>query len=649
MADDKHTEPELDLICTECDDDVGEQLVFRSWYKEPRVVLLAAATILTVAGFLFSLTGLTKIIINFIFGTAIVTGVIYPARAAWASIKKITLTINTLLLAATAGALLLNLWEEAAVLVIVFSLGGVLETFAVDRARNSLKTLVGLVPREAHVVRDGVESMVPVEDIAIGEFIHIRPGERVSLDGEVAAGVSNIDQSTITGESIPVFKKPGDPVFAGTINQKGALEVRVTRLSVDTTLAKIIQSVEEHQDKKSTYQRFGERFGQVYTPSMFALALAVMFIPPVLFNSPFHEWFYRGLVVLVVSCSCGIALSVPVAIVSTIANAARHGVLFKGGIYIELLSGVKAVIFDKTGTLTYGEPVVTDVVPLRRLNEKQLLQIAAGIERRSEHPLADAIVKAARVLNLDELEPTEFRAIPGLGARAVIGGQVYHIGNRKLIEAHGISFEPALARFSALEQQGKTLVCLSENDNLIGLIAVADTARESAGVVVRDLKKVGLKHIVMLTGDNEATAGAIATAAGINDYRASLLPTDKADIVMEIEKQYGRAAMVGDGVNDAPALATASVGIAMGAAGSDIAVETSDVALMSDDLRNLPYIFALAKRCAATIRFNIAASLTLVVSLVTLALLGRVDLVPGLLVNELGAFIIILNGLRLLR
>ncbi len=635
------------ISCDDCVGDVSETLGIRPWFKEPRVLFLTAATGITAVGFLLAWL-IPGVVAKTVFAAAILLGAAYPARAAWESLRKKTLTINTLLIAATAGALALNLWEEAATLVVVFSLGGVLETYAVDHARTSLKQLVDLTPREAHVIREGIETLVAVEEISVGEFVHIRPGERVPLDGQVAAGVSSVDQAPITGESIPVFKKPGDQVFAGSINQKGSLEIKVSSLSKDTTLAKVIQSVEEHQARKSSYQRFGERFGRIYTPAMFIVALAVMFIPPLVAGAPFTDWLYRGLVVLVVSCSCGIALSVPVAVVSAIANAARHGVLFKGGAYLELLSGIRNIVFDKTGTLTYGEPVVTEIVTFQSVPEKRLLALAAAIEKRSEHPVAGAIMAAVKERQVEPSVSKDWRSVPGLGARAVIDGKTYHAGNRKLIEAHNVSLEPASDTLNRLGEAGQTLVFITEDDHLIGLIAVADTVRESAGATIRELRESGVDKTIMLTGDNEATAKSIALEVGLDDYRAGLLPDDKAGLIVKLISEFGPVAMIGDGVNDAPALAAATVGIAMGAAGSDIAVETGDVALMSDDLSRLPFILKLSRRAVSIMRFNIGAALTVVVILVSLALFGRIALVPGLLINEIAAFFIILNSLRLL-
>jgi Cd2+/Zn2+-exporting ATPase len=643
-----HAAHDFGITCADCVDGEADTTA-GPWYKEPKVIWLAAASILTAAGFAAGLAGAPSPIVIGIFVTATLVGAVQPAKAAYASLLKKTLTINTLLIAAALGALYLTLWEEAATLVIVFSLGGVLETFAVDRARHSLRNLVELAPTEARVIREGVETLLPASMVKTGEFILIHPGDKVSLDGVVAAGVSTVDEASITGESVPAFKKPGDSVFAGTINKNGSLEVKVTAAAKDTTLAKIIHSVEEHQARKSSYQRFGERFSAIYTKAMFVVALIVTLVPPVAAGADFQEWLYRGLVVLVVSCSCGIALSVPVAIVSAIANAARHGVLIKGGVYIELLADVNTIAFDKTGTLTYGNPAVTEIISYGGMAENDLLEIAAAVERKSGHPLAAAIVRAAEERELPRRRTAEFHSVPGLGASALIKKARYHAGNRQFIEAHSISIASAQAAAAKLELNGRSLVYVSEDDRLVGLIAIADTIRESAAGVVADLVKSGIIHTVMLTGDNEGTASAIAKLTGVDEFRPGLLPDQKAEAVVEMEKKYGRVAMVGDGINDAPALAAASVGIAMGAAGSGIAVETADIALMADDLGPLTSTVRLAKRTAATIKFNIAAALTLVIILVSLALLGRIQLVPGLIVNEFGAFLIILNGLRMLR
>lgn len=644
---DDHHNHDFGLACDDCAGPVDDDKIALAWYRQPKIVLLAVAALLTAVGFLAAIVA-PGWPATAVFLAAVLCGGYYPALAAWESLLNLTLTINSLLVAATAGAIALNLWGEAATLVVVFSLGGILETFAVDRARNSLEELIRLAPPTARVIRQGVENVVPVALVKMGEFILVKPGDQIPLDGTVSAGLSTVNQATITGESIPAFKKPGDGVYAGTVNLNGSLEVKVTARARDTTLAKIIHAVEEHQARKSSYQRFSERFGAIYTPALFGVALGVMLLPP-LMGGPWRDWFYRGLVVLVVSCSCGIALSVPVAIVAAIARAARQGVLIKGGAYVELLGRIKIIVFDKTGTLTYGDPAVVDILTFGDFSENKVLEVAAAVERKSGHPLASAVITAAEARKLPKRRVLDFRALPGLGAYGRIGRNIYHVGNLKLITAHDIVTAEASLGAAALEAEGKSLVYVTENDQLVGLIAIADTVRETAAAALADLKRSGMQRLIMLTGDNVTTASAIAAQVGIDEYRADLLPEAKAAVVVALQEEFGRAAMVGDGINDTPALAAASVGVAMGAAGSGIAVETGDIVLMADDLSNLAFAVRLSRRTRRIIGFNIGAALTIVLVLVTLALLGRVQLVPGLFINEMGAFLIILNSVRLLR
>ncbi|MDI6762618.1 MAG: cation-translocating P-type ATPase [Thermodesulfobacteriota bacterium] len=547
------------------------------------------------------------------------------------------------------GAIFLGLWEEAAILVFIYSLGDVLEAYAVDRARGALRALTELMPKEAMVRRNGEELTLPVEEVRLGETIIIKPGERIPLDGHVVSGSSAVDEAPITGEPIPVVKEKGAEVFAGTINQRGVLEVEVTKLSKDTTLARIIHSVEEAQAKKSSFQRFGETFGKIYTPAMFALALGVMFIPVWFLGGTWSQWFYRGLVVLVVSCSCGIALSIPVAVVAAIGNAARNGILFKGGVYLESAATIKAIAFDKTGTLTIGRPQVTDVVPIGSRSRNDILGLAASLESRSEHPLAEAIVRKAREEEIPFTPAKEFEALVGLGARGKLNGEELFIGGVRLFLERKMPVESIQPLVSSLEEQGKTTILLGDSREIFGVIAIADRLRSEAKEAVQKLKQIGVHKIVMLTGDNEGTAKAIAREAGIDQYFARLLPEDKVEKVKQLRLEGSRIAMVGDGINDAPAMAVSDLGIAMGAAGTDIALETSDIALMSDDLSKLPVAFNLSRRTVHNIRQNIILSLAIIAFLVPAALAGWVGMVPGLLINEAGGLAVIVNGLRLLK
>lgn len=619
----------------------------RAWWRDFRVKLIAASGILLLVAFVLERLGLDHNIARFIYGASILVGGYYPAKMALAGLRARTFNIYTLLVIATIGAIILDFWDEAATLVFVYTWGAILETYAMERARGSLRLLMELVPREALVKRNGQELTIPVEEVQVGETVIVRPGEKVPLDGIVVAGSSSLDQAPITGESIPVSKAPGDSVFAASINQRGSLEVKVSKLSQDTTLARIIHSVERSEAKKSSYQHFAERFGRIYTPIMFGVAVIVAVVPWLL-GQPFTPWFYRALVALVVSCSCGLALSVPISVLAAVSAAARKGVLIKGGADLEAAGSVDVVVFDKTGTLTIGLPRVTDVIALNG-SEPNLLSIAASVESRSEHPLADAIMRKAREEGVEIAALNEFESLTGLGAKGTVDGNAYYVCNRRLCDRMSIPLGKAEKELVRLENDGKTAVLVLGHGEILGIIAVADQLRPEAKDTIARLKKAGIKHTVMLTGDNEGTARAIALQAGIDEYRSQLLPEDKVAVVSELKRKYNKIAMVGDGVNDAPAMAAADVGIAMGAAGTDIALETADLALMSDDLSKIPYALGVSRKAMVTIKQNVAASLAIVALVVTLALIGKIGLVPGLLINEGSALIVMLNGLRLLR
>ncbi|HJW85729.1 MAG TPA: cation-translocating P-type ATPase [Candidatus Brocadiaceae bacterium] len=627
---------------------VKETRLKTAWWKEKRVIALSACGLFTLTAFVLEKVGYEGTIAIILHSMAIIIGGYYPAKMALGALRTLTLNIRTLMVTGAVGAVTLGLWEEASMLVFIYLLGDILEIYTVSKSRGAIRMLMELAPKEALVRRDGQEMVLPVEEVRITDQIIIRPGEKIPLDGKVIKGYSSVDQSPITGESIPVEKKEGDDVFAGTFNQRGVLEVMVTKLAKDTTLAKIIHSVEEAQARKSSYQRFGEKFGKYYTPSMFALAFAVAVVPPLLIGG-FSYWFYRGLVVLVVSCSCGIALSVPVAVIAAIGNAARHGVLIKGGIYLELAEKLKVIAFDKTGTITIGKPSVTDIIPLNNQTEETILQLAASIESYSEHALGETIVSQAKERGLNLQTVDTFESLPGMGVKARIGTQEYCIGNKRLFSQFSIPIYKALVQISELEKQGKTVVLLGSQKELLGIIAVADKVRREAKDVIQTLKQEGIKKVIMLTGDNEGTAESIAREVGVDEYYAKLLPEDKVAAVKKLKEKYSYIAMVGDGVNDAPAMAEANAGIAMGAAGTDIAIETSDFVLMSDDLAKIPYIIKLSRRTISNIRQNIVVSLLIIAFLVPVALCGWIGLVPGLLINEIGGLIVIVNGLRLLR
>lgn len=625
-----------------------ERVKGKAWWKELRILSLISCGVFTIVAFVLEKTGI-ELVSTILYAIGVISGGYYPARMGLAALRTFTLNIRTLMVASAIGAIALGLWEEAALLVFIYSLGDVLEAYAVDRARGALRALMELMPKEATVRRNGEELTLPVEEIRLGETIIVKPGERIPLDGGVVSGSSAVDEAPITGEPIPVVKEKGAEVFAGTVNQRGVLEVEVTKLSKDTTLARIIHSVEEAHAKKSSFQRFGETFGKIYTPAMFALALGVMLLPVCFLGGLWSQWFYRGLVVLVVSCSCGIALSIPVAVVAAIGNAARNGILFKGGVYLESAATITAIAFDKTGTLTIGRPQVTDVIPIGNRSRNEILGLAASLESRSEHPLGEAIVRKAREKEILFSHAEEFEALVGLGARGKVKGHEFFIGGMRLFLERKTPFESIQSLVSSLEEKGKTTILLGNHKEVLGVIAIADQLRSEAKEAIQKLKKMGIDRVIMLTGDNEGTAKAIAQEAGVDQYFARLLPDDKVEQVKQLRLEGSRIAMVGDGINDAPAMAVADLGIAMGAAGTDIALETADIALMTDDLSKLPVALNLNRRTVKNIRQNIALSLAVIAFLVPAALAGWMSMVPGLLINEAGGLAVIINGLRLIR
>ncbi|NIM19702.1 MAG: heavy metal translocating P-type ATPase [Candidatus Latescibacteria bacterium] len=619
------------------------------WWKEKRIILLALSGILTTTAYLLQVTLSANSAAHIFYLLAIVTGGYYPAKAGLSAARAFTMNINTLLILAAVGAVGLDLWGEAAVLVFIYSLGNVLETFVVNKARGAITSLMALLPKEALVRRDGSEITLPTGELQLGDVVIVRPGEKIPIDGIVVEGSSFVDESMITGEPVPNRKTLGKMVFAGTLNQKGSLGVRVTKRSEDTTLAKIIHSVEEAQAKKSSYQLFGEKFGRIYTPIMFALGVGVAVFPPLIFGAQWQEWIYRGLVVFVVSCSCGLALSVPVAIVAAVGNSARKGILFKGGLFLEKTQQIEVVAFDKTGTLTLGRPSVYEITGWNGFNESELLSIAAAIESRSEHPIADAIVRKAKESGHASFKKVErFQASPGRGISATVEGKHYLLGNRKFFDENAHPLNGLEELVETAEREGKTVVIVGEPAQCLGFIAVSDTLKPEAQQTVTALKRRGLK-VVMLTGDTEATGKATAEDVGIDDYRASLLPEEKIDAVSSLRNEFGPVMMVGDGINDSPAMAVSDVGVAMGAAGTDVAMETGDVVLMADDLSRIPQLFAMSRRTVRNIKQNIVASLLIIAFLVPAALMGWIELLSGLLLNEGAALLVILNGLRLLK
>lgn len=559
--------------------------------------------------------------------------------------------MNTLMTIAVIGSAVIGQWAESATVVILFAISEVLETFSMDKARASIRSLIGISPKKALIRREGEELTVSVQEIRIDDVMIVKPGQKLAMDGEVIAGDSSINQAAITGESMPVNKMIGDAVFAGTLNEEGYLEVKVTKRVHDSTLSKIIQLVEEAQAERAPLQQFVDRFAKYYTPIIMILSVLVAVIPPLFFGASWDAWVYRGLALLVVGCPCALIISTPVAIVTAIGNAAKKGVLIKGGIYLEEAGRLSAIAFDKTGTLTKGVPQVTDQITFGEISENRLLAIVSAMEKGSGHPLATAIInEAEKQIELEKLPVSEFKSMTGKGIQAKVEGSLYYLGNLGLIREKNMSVPNGLnGQVAQLQNDGKTVMILASDSKVLGLVAVADEVREQSKKVMMDLQHLGIKRTVMITGDNQATAQAIGGQLGLTDIKAELLPDQKLEVIKSLRKDGYKVAMVGDGVNDAPALATANVGIAMGGAGTDTALETADIALMADDLSKLPFTIKLSRKTLGIIKQNIGFAL--IIKFIAILLIGPGWLTLWMAVfADMGATLIVtLNGLRLLR
>jgi Cd2+/Zn2+-exporting ATPase len=582
------------------------------------------------------------------YAVSMAAGGVYTARRAFSAARVLSLDINVLMLVAVTGAVVIGEWAEGAAVVFLFALAQLLETRSMERARHAIRALMELAPATALLRRAGAEQQVPVDDLVIGDTIIVRPGEKIPMDGIVTGGASEVNQAPISGESLPVDKAAGDEVFAGTINGQGALDVRVTKLRRDTTMARIINLVEVAQSERAPSQVFVERFARYYTPAVLIIAAAIAVLPPLAFAQPFAPWFYRALVLLVISCPCALVISTPVSIVSALAGAARRGVLIKGGRHLERIAGVRAIAFDKTGTLTQGRPRVVEVVPLNGVGPQQVLRYAAALETRSEHPIARAILRHANASGLAGTTSEGFQALPGLGAEARIEGATVCVGNHRLFEERALCSPAIDARLEAMGAAGRTAVLVARDGEAIGIIGVADGTRATGRRAIDLLRRNGVR-VAMLTGDNDRTARAIAGELGVEEFHAELLPADKVAAVTDLRRRYGVVAMVGDGVNDAPALAAADVGIAMGAIGSDAALETADVALMADDLLKVPYLLRLGRRTVTNVKTNVAFSLGLKAVFLALAVAGAATLWMAVVADMGASLLVIANGLRLLR
>lgn len=654
--------------------------------RDSQKTLTVLSGVFLLFGFLGSFLIESRDYQTLLYAASMLTGGFRPARSAFYAIRSRSLDMNVLMTVAAIGAACIGEWLEGATIVWLFALGNMLQNQSMEKTRHSIRGLMSLAPAEASVQQgDGRLERKPVEEVRIGETIVVRPGEKIPLDGEVLRGESSVNQAPITGESVPLEKSPGHPVYAGSVNESGALEVRVTRLSHDTTLARIIHLVEEAQENKAPTQAFVDRFAAIYTPVVFAAAFLVMAIPPLFQSGAWAEWFYRGLELLVIACPCALVISTPVAIVSAIGNAAKNGVLIKGGASLEQAGRLSAIAFDKTGTLTQGKPKVvrvlafesggsvasaessansagatsfesaegsgsfnhTEVGESSRIPEIELLSIARTIEQRSQHPIAAAIVQYASDNQAAARSGSDYQAIAGKGARATIDGTDYFAGNAKLFREMGVPL--AESEIGELQTGGFTIVLIGTGKRLLGVIALADTIRETTASAIRGLYETGVRHAVMLTGDNARTAGKIAEQAGITEYKAELLPAAKVEAVRQLQERGNKVAMVGDGINDAPALAAADVGVAMGGAGTDAAMETADIVLMADHLEKLPFTIMLSRKALRVIKQNIWFSLIVKFAAILLIVPGWLTLWIAVLSDTGAALLVILNSMRLMR
>jgi Cd2+/Zn2+-exporting ATPase len=634
------------------------------WRREARAAFCAASGVFLTLGFLShawprgireavagrpdgaSLPGVSLAL----YAAAMIAGVWFVLPKAWYSARHARPDMNLLMIAAIAGAVVLGDWFEAGSVAFLFALALLLESWSVGRARRAIHALMNLSPPIARFrcPHDGCIEEKPVGEIALGAICLVRPGERVPLDGVVTSGATAVNEAPITGESLPVEKTAGDMVFAGAINETGVIEFRVTKAAEDTTLARIIHMVEQAQSHRAPSEQWVEKFARVYTPAMMALALGVAVIPPLLGGAALG-WFYQALVILVIACPCALVISTPVSIVAGLATAARHGVLIKGGAFLEAPARLRAVAFDKTGTITSGRPEVRRVIPLNGHSEAELLERAAALESHSNHPLAQAVVRHARGRGLTPGPVEDYREIPGRGAEATYRGRPFWIGSHRLLHERGLETAECHAQATALEAEGNSVIAIGNADHVCGLISIADEARPGAAEVIAALRAAGIRHIAMITGDNAATADRVARGLGLDETQANVLPEEKVDAVRRLVARFGAVAMVGDGVNDAPALAASTVGIAMGAAGSDAAIETADIALMSDDLARLPWLIGHSRRTLRIIQQNIAFALGLKLLFIALAFAGAATLWMAIAADMGASLLVIANALRLLR
>ena len=625
------------------------------WWREHGLLLATAVTgVFLVVAWVLDRAAVTPSWLPLLpYALAYVAGGSYATYRAALALFERTVDIDVLMIVAAAGAAVIDAWAEGGVLLFLFSLGNALEHYALGRTHRAVRSLLTMRPDSALVVRDGLERIIPVEDLVVGDEVIVTPGERIPVDGTVLLGESSVDQAAITGESLPVHKRSGDPVFSGTLNTSGLLRIRVDRVVQESTLARIVQIVEEAREQKSRAQRFADAFQGRYAVAVLTGAAVATVVPIVVAGEPFGEAFYRAMTLLVAASPCALVISTPASILSALANAARRGVLFKGALQLEALGVVDAFVFDKTGTLTRGQPFVTEIIASESSSPEEVVRTAAPVEYRSGHPLGLAIVAyaaehewfdAAAADRVSELE-----SLPGQGVRAKLDGSSVLIGNELLFSSSGVSLPREVLRAAEeLRERARTVVYVAVDGRVLGIVGIADVVRPVAPAVIDSLRRLGVRRILMLTGDNERAARAIAQQVGIEEWRAGLLPQEKVEVIRELKQAGLRVVMVGDGVNDAPALALADVGIAMGAAGTDVALETADVVLMADDLEKIPYALELSRRARRVIVQNLAFALGVIVVLVSSVLMSGIPLPLAVIGHEGSTIVVVLNGLRLL-
>lgn len=620
-------------------------------WSNPKVLTSVSSGALILAAWLAGLAGIDETTSTIIYIIAALAGGYYFGREALEEfLFEREIGIELLMTVAAIVAAVMGQVEEAAILAFLYSISEAAEAYTGEKTRSAIRALMDLTPKTALVRRQGAEVRLPVEEIAVGDIFIVKPGEAVATDGLVVMGASSLNQAPVTGESAPVEKRAGDAVFAGTINGEGAIEVRATKTFANNTIARIIELVERAREKKGKSQRFIERFGARYSPLVLVGGVVIALVPPLLLDGQWETWITRATVFVVAAAPCALVISIPITLVAALGTGARQGVLIKGGLYVEELSKIKVVAFDKTGTLTRGEPEVTDVIAWKpEMKERDLISLAAGVEQRSQHPLARAVLERAALIGVAPTEVRNFRSITGVGAVADTENGTVYATKPDFFLARRLLIDAQIVQIEGLEREGKTVVMVGDEGHAWGLIAMRDNLRPNARKTIEALRAAGITKVIMLSGDNRHTADVVAREAGVDEVHANLKPEDKVAKVRQLEQRYGRVAMVGDGVNDAPALAEATVGVAMGAAGTDVALETADVALMADDLEKLVYALTLARRNQSVVRQNLALSSIVIGVLVMGALTGYFTLTAAVVAHEFSEFVVIASGLRLLR